>query len=431
MSQFQINEHRAALGDVRHRKNLLNLNEAELDELRNAYDAVYTITNRDDNRGFQYWAGKHGRPEAACDHGQLFLPWHRAYLYGFEKALQHHADNVTLPYWNWTGPATLAANLLPSACTNAALPDGSSNSLFSGPIHFRESDGNLVQRQTVRGTRATPTFSHLKEEVEQALSEGEYLAFQGEINGPHGGLHIRVGGDMGAFDYAGYDPIFWMHHANVDRHWARWQRLHEGAAVPRLDHSLQGVDMTVRKTVDHRMSLGYDYVANECFEPFDRNDVEAGLGAFNASTTQYSVADLADGFESAILEFHNVGHPLDGTREIRVFVNQPDATPHTPTEGNLHYAGSRILLGKTMCFGEEGHCDMPTTRRKFDVRVRPSMKPIKIYMNITRTMNIPEVVNAAENRTHVTFVVVDQDQNPLPINSVQMDGLSLVSRDGV
>ena len=43
MSQFQINEHRAALGDVRHRKNVLNLNEAELDEIRQAYSAVYTI----------------------------------------------------------------------------------------------------------------------------------------------------------------------------------------------------------------------------------------------------------------------------------------------------------------------------------------------------------------------------------------------------
>lgn len=112
-------------------------------------------------------------------------------------------------------------------------------------------------------------------------------------------------------------------------------------------------------------------------------------------------------------------------------INQPDANPGTPTEGNSHYVGTRILLGKTMCFGEAGHCDMPNLRQKFDVRVRPPMKPIKIYMNITRTMKNPEVVNTIENRTHITLVVVDQNENPLPINAVQMDGLSLVARDGV
>ena len=431
MSQYQINKHRAALGDLRHRKNLLNFSAAELDDIRQAYSLIYQITNRDDNRGFQYWAGKHGRPEAACEHGRLFLPWHRAYLYGLEKAMQYHKADVTLPYWNWTGAATLNANTLPVACTDATLSDGSSNPLFAGPIYFLESNGNPIDRQSSRGNRNTPSFLRLKEDVENAFSAEEYLPFQGEINGPHGSLHVRVGGDMGAFDYAGYDPIFWMHHANVDRHWARWQRLHDGAVVPRLDHSLLGVDMTVGKTIDHRMSLGYDYVANECFERFERNDVEAGIIALNASLTQYSVNDLADGFESVILEFHNVGHPLDGTKEIRVFINQPDANAETMTEGNVHYAGSRILLGKTMCFGEDGHCDIPTERQKFDVRVRPPMKPIKIYMDITRTMQLKEVVNVVEHRTNITLVIVDQDANPLPTNSVTMDGISIVARDGV
>ena len=431
MSQYQINKHRAALGDLRHRKNLLNFSAAELDDIRQAYSLIYQITNRNDNRGFQYWAGKHGRPEAACEHGRLFLPWHRAYLYGLEKSMQYHKADVTLPYWNWTGTATLNANTLPVACTGATLSDGSSNPLFSGPINFLESDGNMIDRQTRRGNRNFPSFVGLKKDVENAFLAKEYLPFQGEISGPHGGLHVRVGGDMGAFDYAGYDPIFWMHHANVDRHWARWQRSHDGAIVPRLDHSLLGVDMTVGKTIDHRMSLGYDYVANECFERFDRNDVEAGIIALNASLTQYSVNDLADGFESVILEFHNVGHPLDGTKEIRVFINQPDANAETMTEGNVHYAGSRILLGKTMCFGEDGHCDIPTERQKFDVRVRPPMKPIKIYMDITRTMQLQQVVNAVEHRTNITLVIVDQDANSLPTNSVTMDGISIVARDGV
>ena len=431
MSQFEINKFRAALGDVLHRKNILNCSDAEVNEVRRAYTAVFAITNRDDNRGFQFWAGKHGRPEAVCDHGRLFLPWHRAYLYGYEKALQHHREGVTQPYWNWSGPATLAAKALPAACGDATLADGDPNPLYAGPIYFRDADGNLIDRRTARGSRTTPSFSQLRDAVEDAFTENEFLPFQGEIDSPHGGVHVRVGGDMGAFDYAGYDPIFWMHHANIDRHWARWQRAHDGVVVPRLDYSLPGVDMTVERTVDHRKSLGYDYVANECFERFDRNDVAAGIAAFNKSGTQYSVADLADGFDTAILELHNVGHPLDGTREIRVFINQPDADAETETEGNDHYAGSRVLLGKTMCYGEDGHCALPTDRQKFDVRVRPPMKPIKIYMNVTRTIQRPAVVEAEPGRTVVTFVVVDQEGDPLPVNAVKKDGLSFVTRDGV
>ena len=37
-----------------------------------------------------------------CQHGwEEFLSWHRAYLYGFEKALQDIDPSVTLPYWDW------------------------------------------------------------------------------------------------------------------------------------------------------------------------------------------------------------------------------------------------------------------------------------------------------------------------------------------
>lgn len=30
---------------------------------------------------------------------------------------------------------------------------------------------------------------------------------------------------MSIQEYAAFDPIFWVHHANVDRLWASWQRL--------------------------------------------------------------------------------------------------------------------------------------------------------------------------------------------------------------
>ena len=84
-----------------------------------------------------------------------------------------------------------------------------------------------------------------------------------------------------------------------------------------------------------------------------------------------------------------------------------------------------------MCYGEDGHCAPPQFRQKFDVRVRPQMKPIKIYMNVTKTLETPAVVATQPNRTLVTIVVLDQDENSLPLNAVRMDGLSFIARDGI
>ena len=45
----------------------------------------------------------------------------------------------------------------------------------------------------------------------------------------HNAIHLWVGGDvthsMGHLHFASYDPVFFLHHANVDRIFAIWQEL--------------------------------------------------------------------------------------------------------------------------------------------------------------------------------------------------------------
>ena len=48
--------------------------------------------------------------------------------------------------------------------------------------------------------------------------------------GPHNGVHGTIGGIMGTY-LSPLDPIFWLHHCNIDRLWASWAVLH-GNAVP-------------------------------------------------------------------------------------------------------------------------------------------------------------------------------------------------------
>ena len=59
---------------------------------------------------------------------------------------------------------------------------------------------------------------------------------------------------------AAYDPIFWSHHAMVDRLWQMWQGRHPGESPPReiLDKALPPFGMTVRETLSVP-ALGYDY----------------------------------------------------------------------------------------------------------------------------------------------------------------------------
>jgi len=70
------------------------------------------------------------------------------------------------------------------------------------------------------GERSTPSFSG----DESGLLE----------DAPHGAVHVLVGNDydqsgnlvrggwMGSFYTAGLDPVFWLHHANIDRLWQVW-----------------------------------------------------------------------------------------------------------------------------------------------------------------------------------------------------------------
>ena len=86
---------------LRHRRNVRQLTAGQLADFRRAITAAHEIS---DDRGYQRWAGIHGLPlPISCTHhNHLFLPWHRAYLYFFEKALQDRVPGVTLPWWDWT-----------------------------------------------------------------------------------------------------------------------------------------------------------------------------------------------------------------------------------------------------------------------------------------------------------------------------------------
>ena len=74
---------------VRFRRRVGALTPGQLSTLRHAFATSMTVS---DDTGYAYWAGIHGLPlPISCGnaHGTpYFLPWHRAYLYLFERSLR-------------------------------------------------------------------------------------------------------------------------------------------------------------------------------------------------------------------------------------------------------------------------------------------------------------------------------------------------------
>ena len=248
---------------LRFRRSADRLTSGQLTLLRNAFAAVYAL---DDDRGYAHHAGIHGLPlPIGCDnaHGTpFFLPWHRAYLWFFERALRDRVADAMLTWWDWrTAPERPARVPEPFARTRVA---GKANPLHSARVSRLALEQGRRAGVTVSGrTRREPGEADQLpsvQEVRRVLELRDYLDFSAALEELHNRVHVWTGGHMGIIPFAAFDPIFWAHHTMVDRVWRLWQLRHPGARPPRaiLDEALPPFRMTVRQTLDVT-ALGYDY----------------------------------------------------------------------------------------------------------------------------------------------------------------------------
>ncbi len=87
---------------------------------------------------------------------------------------------------------------------------------------------------------------------------------------PHGAVHVGVGGLMGSFNTAALDPVFWLHHANIDRIWEIWRTMPDRADTTEAawltgvtfhfhDENRTTLTETVQEVLDTATQLGYSY----------------------------------------------------------------------------------------------------------------------------------------------------------------------------
>ena len=192
-----------------------------------------------------------------------FLPWHRMYVARFEAIIQavSNRPDFTLPYWDYTAPG--AARALPAAFLKKDDP-------VWGSLWRDSRRPNSNQGKPIDGW---PGGYPLNLDSMRSVRYGDDGADAGFCANLDGGLHGNVHGDvgngvgMGSVPWAANDPVFWIHHCNIDRVWASWNKaggknLDDAAFLaqtfPFADASGARVDMQVADVMQ-TVQVGYTY----------------------------------------------------------------------------------------------------------------------------------------------------------------------------
>jgi tyrosinase len=217
--------------------------QASLTELeRERFLCAFNVLNNNGTLGLL--VDIHGNPTYQPHSTQRFLPWHRIYLLKLEQALQAIHPDVTLPYWDWT------------QASEQAIPPWLAS--FTPTV--------ITPTQTINVTRFPQSASSLAtiaSNTPNALAQADFTNFTSLLQGIHNSVHVWVGGSMGSVPTAPADPIFWMHHCNIDRLWWQWQKKPGNASKhPVLSGAAAVMDPWPNTEVDTRsiVALSYTYV---------------------------------------------------------------------------------------------------------------------------------------------------------------------------
>jgi tyrosinase len=228
-------------------------------------NSMWPYSDAPDSYFFQaamhWWPQHQGTPPAPfnqrwshCTHGpasaeQYFLAWHRAFIYFYEVIVRSHVASLggpvswALPYWNYSyydnsdasaaGAPWVRSNL-PWVFAQPQLPDGSVNPLYIGDT------GKRGLQPVWPGSAETMFLETTTPYYDQAYGFADFMDFNQTLDGqPHGAVHVDTGsgdqqvtqgGWMTSTVTASFDPLFWLHHSEIDRFWAGWNAA--GNATP-------------------------------------------------------------------------------------------------------------------------------------------------------------------------------------------------------
>ena len=166
-----------------------------------------------------------------------FLMWHRLYTAHLEAVVRRLSGKAdfTLPYFDYENIQLVT---LPPLLQNSIV-----NPQSAIPAHTSALYSPSRNPRMNAGERIDPIDANaLKKAIAGLDNNSLFINFSKAINAsPHGAMHDYLGGDglgidnpilqtkgkdssglMADVKSAGFDPVFWLHHAAIDRLWTKW-----------------------------------------------------------------------------------------------------------------------------------------------------------------------------------------------------------------
>jgi hypothetical protein len=339
-----------------------------------------------DPRSWAYQAAIHGTTASplkadwnTCQHGTpFFWAWHRMYLYWFERIVRSLSgdSNWALPYWNWTSETKLPAPFR-NTSSNLYTPNRDPN--------INNGTGSLPASDVAYKLPLSNDFSNL-----------DYYTAQGALEGsPHAAVHVDVGGWMSSVPTAAMDPIFYLHHANIDRLWDLWLAQGGGRSDPTsdttwttkvfhfFDENKNPVSMTPCDVLVAATQLNYEYqgeplpqvfqtcgtippwvfryfvLLNIPFPPVPIGPDPYLVPADISKVQQQLVNILKNPMQQVFLELDGVQTKTQPEATWEVYVGLPAGVPPDPS--SPFYVGKLALFGRGV--QSDSHHSSPATLR--------------------------------------------------------------------
>jgi polyphenol oxidase len=407
-------------GPVRVRKSVFELDAGEIARLKSAYAELRKLSqqNANDPRGWFHQGEVHcWYCSGALDSlngmeihgGWWFLAWHRAYLYFHERILGALIGDATfaLPYWDWDSCSDdpndqTGRNRFPGEVYG--FPGDTPNPLFDATRAVGPNDRIdpiFVGPTTMKAIMTAGSFTDFGGSGNQELpvfaqAPGDQQQMGALEAGPHGLVHVWVTDpkgfsglpDMGALASASFDPVFFAHHANIDRLWDVWTQnaAHANPDNPRwltdqpfllYDQAQTWTGIFPVQMTDPEATLSYRYqppqgpgpavaAAGPRVAPRVAQAAPLGAPLLDISTggeakvlppqpttlqvampqaTKERVKTLAAGANALVLRIDGVELPADRGAVVQVYINRPDATAARAAQRG--FVGSIVIVPST------------------------------------------------------------------------------------
>ncbi|KAJ6788102.1 hypothetical protein PWT90_05055 [Aphanocladium album] len=278
------------------------------------------------------WAGY-------CPHGQILVEHAKQIAVTYPEELRARyieaADTLRTPFWDWGADAAVPQSTVPQTLRINVTENGKVEAKdVENPLHtfkfsqnilngefgefdkegraqiYRCNQPNMSYPETANELIRRRSYKHLLYNAFTKSSDFKQFATMDSsgisLEGIHGGIHWD-GACQSQFlqlEFTGFDPLFMLHHANVDRLWAYWEAMHPDQRLFSGEYPSKGLWSTpVNATITTRSPL----------LPFRRSETE-----FHTPESVQSIHDL--GYSYPGLE-HREKNPDQRREEVTRIIN--------------------------------------------------------------------------------------------------------------